>query len=96
LGDFLGRLGKDADEVAASLMSIGVLGVPGAVRFLNPIVQFAAHALRADARQIDVIQKGRLTVKRGDGTTTAYVLSEAVIDFLEGFNRGRFPELISR
>jgi len=90
---FLAQLGTTPDEVAAALQARRVQGVRNAVRFLNPIVRYLQHLLRLDSAVLDVIPGDRVRMHFEGGRKAAVPLPESVWRFLDGFNRGDYPEL---
>lgn len=89
----LEELGKTADEVALILRMKGVQGVRNTARFLNPIVRFMHMQLRDYAVQIDVMKGSTLCITYPNGSREESVLSPAIRDFLDAFNRGAYPDL---
>jgi hypothetical protein len=85
-------LGQTADEVAATLRARGIQGVRNTVRFLNPVVRFA-HSLLTDARGIDLIQGTEMRMVFADGREVSAEVPPAVLQFLEAFHRGDYPDL---
>jgi hypothetical protein len=89
------NLGSTPDTVAASLRKLGITGVRNAVGHLNLLVRFAQLFLR-DRSNLDVMSGTALRVRHADGRQEEVPLPEAVIGFLDAFNRGAFPELEMR
>jgi hypothetical protein len=85
-------LGNSADQVARSLQAKGFKGVRNTVRTLNPFVRYA-HTLIPEAIDIHVITDRTLTVSQPSGAKEEIPVPEAVLAFLEAFNRGAYPEL---
>lgn len=86
----LEQLGGTREEVAASLRAIGVQGIRNTVRALNPIVRYVQNKLRIDM-DLDVMTGSTLRI---DGTEGPQVpLPQPVLDFLDAFNRGAYPDL---
>ena len=85
-------LGKNTDEVAATLRAQGVRGVPNAVRFLNPIVRYAQG--RAGGNASGVLLDDTLTLTFPDGRVQKEPIPQAVREFLDAFNRGGYPDLV--
>jgi hypothetical protein len=88
----LNALGKNADEVAATLRAQGVQGTPNTVRFMNPIVRYAVG--RVGGSPSAVLIDDTLTLTFPDGTVEHRPLPQAVRDFLDAFNLGAYPDLI--
>jgi len=86
------HLGHTADEIAQTLKSLGITGVRNTVRTLNPIVRYAKMH-RPDAFSMDVISGRTLRIVLPTSQTIELPLSEAVLAFLDAFNRGAYPEL---
>src|SRR5262245_61971154 len=53
-GRMFDQLGHSADEVAASLKSLGIKGVKHTVRFLNPIVRYVLTKI-SGTKDVDVV-----------------------------------------
>jgi hypothetical protein len=88
----LEELGRTADEVAATLLSLGIRGVRNTVRFLNPVVRYAtAHF--PEAQQIDLILGDTLRVIHADGREELAPVPAPVLDFLGKFHDGDYPDL---
>ena len=85
-------LGPSAAEVASALRVKGVQGVRNTVRALNPIVRYL-EAQVTDAWNLNVIPGDTLSMNFRDGRKGTVALPEAVMQFLEAFNRGAYPEL---
>jgi hypothetical protein len=88
----LDALGKNADEVAATLRAQGVRGTPNAVRYLNPIVRYAQTRVRDNPS--GVLIGDTLTLTFPDGQVRHERVPPAVRDFLDAFNQGSYPDLI--
>jgi len=88
----LEELGGTTDEVSTNLHANGIQGVRNAVRFLNPIVRYLQLRLRLDA-SADVMQRGKVRLRFGDGSKEEVSLPGPVQQFLDAFNRGVYPEL---
>lgn len=88
----LQSLGKTADEVAAALRAKGVRGSPNTIRHLNPIARYVQTEIvtRSDIR---VVNK-KLTIRFPDGRHQDVLIPQAVTDFLDAFNQGRYPDLL--
>jgi hypothetical protein len=87
-------LGSTADEVADSLRLLAIRGVPNTVRSLNPVVRYAMSLITDDVVMLDVIRHGVLTVTHAGWRQDTIPLSPAVVEFLEKFNGGDYPDLI--
>lgn len=85
-------LGKTPDEVAASLRAGGIKGVRNTVRILNPIVRYVTSQ-NPDAQAVDLILVDRLRIVFASGESTEVPVPEAVLQFLEMFHRGEYPDL---
>lgn len=85
-------LGKTPDEVADSLRARGIKGVRNTARFLNPIVRYAA-SVTPNTYGIDLTQGNRLRIVFADGQATEIAVPEPVLQFLDLFHRGRYPDL---
>jgi hypothetical protein len=88
----LHSLGKNADEVAATLRAQGVQGVPNTIRFLNPIVRYVQA--RAAGNPAGVLIDDTLTLTFPDGHEQKETLPQPVREFLDAFDRGTYPDLI--
>jgi hypothetical protein len=86
------QLGTTPDQVAESLRTRGIRGVRNTARFLNPIVRFA-HTCAINAYSIDLIQADRLRIVFADGRTDELPVPEPVLQFLDNFHRGLYPDL---
>jgi hypothetical protein len=86
------ELGTTPGMVADALRARGIQGVRNTVRFLNPIVRYA-HSLLTDVYGIDLIQGDRLRIEFANGTTNEVAVPEPVLQFLEQFHRGQYPDL---
>ncbi len=91
LSKMLEQMGSSADEVAATLRATGVQGVRNTVRVLNPIVRYAQNVLRLDNLDADVMTGKTFRIHSVRKHEVA--LPRAVIDFLDAFNRGAYPDL---
>jgi hypothetical protein len=91
LSKMLQQMGSNADEVAATLRAAGVQGVRNTVRVLNPIVRYVQNTLRQDHLDADVMT-GKTFHTHGVGRQEV-ALPQAVLDFLDTFNRGNHPDL---
>src|SRR5580765_4721439 len=81
----LEQMGSNADEVAATLRANNVQGTRNTVRVLNPIVRYIQNTLLLDNLEADVIVS-TLCIHSSGGTQVC--LPQAVLDFLDAFNRG--------
>jgi hypothetical protein len=88
----LEELGGSADQVADALRAAGVVGVRNAVRILNPVVRYTYTKIK-DAYGIDVYEGNAMRIVFADGREEQVALPEAVLRFLEAFNRGAYPDL---
>ena len=70
----------------------GVQGVRNTVRFLHPLVRYLQSQLRVDA-SLDLMQRDRLRLTFGNGREEEAILPEAARQFMDGFDRGAYPEL---
>lgn len=91
----LDQLGTTPDEVALSLKAKGIRGVRNTVRLLNPIVRFVEMQLGDQLLHIDVTSGTTLSIARPDGSKHEMRLPPPVKEFLDAFNRGKYPELES-
>jgi len=87
----LEQMGKSGTAVAATLRAARVLGVRNAVRVLNPIVRYVQNETRLDNLDADVMT-GK-TFRVHGATEQEVVLPQAILDFLDAFNRGAYPDL---
>jgi hypothetical protein len=88
----LDELGATPDAVAATLHRLGVKGVRNAARFLNPIVRYVTPKV-PDASGIDLMLGDRLRIVFADGRVEEVAVPEPVLQFLDDFHRGQYPEL---
>ena len=91
LSKTLEQMGSSAEEVAATLRATGVQGARNTVRGLNPIVRYVQNTLRLDNFDADVMTGVTFRVRGIDGVEVP--LPKAVVDFVDGFNRGAYPDL---
>ena len=89
---FLEQMGGTADEIAATLRAKGVQGVRNTVRFLNPIIRYMQVVVRIDNLDADMMT-GRTLRIHGGVKKQEVTLPQAVMDFLNAFNRGVYPDL---
>jgi hypothetical protein len=89
----LAQLGNTPGEVASGLQARRVQGVRGAVRFLNPVIRYLQDVLRLDTAALDVMHRDRVRIRFGDGRRAEVPLPGPVRLFLDGFNRGDYPEI---
>ena len=94
LSQLLDQLGATAADVAVTLKSQGVRGVPNTARFLNPIVRFVRASIGGDGTTADVMQGDRLRVVHTDGTVEEAILPVPVRQFMDAFNHGQYPDLV--
>jgi hypothetical protein len=88
----LDDLGKTPDAIAASLRQRGIKGIRNTVRFLNPIVRYA-YSVAPGAYGIDLIQGDHLRIEFAGGERIEVPVPQAVLDFLDLFHRGKYPDL---
>src|ERR1700678_382352 len=93
LGRILKELGNSADEVATALQAKGIKGVRNAARFLNPLVRYVQGQLKVDALGLDVMKGDTLRLIFHQKKKEEISLPQAVMQFLEAFNQGDYPEL---
>jgi hypothetical protein len=93
LGRILKELGNTADDVATALQAKGIKGVRNAARFLNPIVRYVQGQVKVDALGLDVIKGDILRFFFHHQRKEEVSLPQAVMQFLDAFNRGNYPEL---
>lgn len=93
LARILVELGKTADEVATSLQVKGIKGVRNAARYLNPIVRYALTHMKIDAHDLDVTEGNALRLLFQRQRKERVPLPQAVMQFLEAFHLGKYPEL---
>ncbi len=86
------ELGSTRDEVAQTLRARRIQGVRNTVRFLNPLVRYAA-TLFPDAKSIDLILGDRLRIEFANHTSQLIPVPAPVLEFLEVFHRGGYPDL---
>lgn len=87
----LQAMGASADEVAATLRASGVQGVRNTVRILNPIVRYIANKLRLDNLEADIMTATTFRIHGPAGGKVP--LPQAVLAFLDAFNKGAYPDL---
>ena len=87
-------LGDTADKVAESLKQRGIRGIRDTVRILNPIVRYARTRLAGNL-DMNVFTGKSLHVVNQDGKDQDIQLPDAVVAFLDAFNKGAYPELES-
>ena len=88
----LRALGNTADEVASTLRTKGIQGVPNTIRHLNPIVRYVQTQI-ATPCGVHLVD-GKLTICFVDGQEKDEIVPPAVQEFLEAFNRGEYRELL--
>jgi hypothetical protein len=88
----LDALGRTPDEVADTLRARGIQGVRNTVRILNPIVRYVTSQI-PEARAIDLILVDRLRIVFASGEVTEVPVPQAVLEFLEMFHRGEYPDM---
>jgi len=90
----LDRMGRTADEVAASLRTKGVQGVRNTVRLLNPVVRYVQNTLQHDNLDLDVMTGKTIRLNSGSVVRIQEVaIPEAVRQFIDAFNKGAYPDL---
>jgi hypothetical protein len=89
----LEQLGSTADEVAATFKAQGILGVRNTARFLNPLNRYLQTHIGHSGVSLDVMQIDRVRLVFGNGHTQEAIIPEPVLQFLEAFNKGAYPEL---
>lgn len=87
----LEQMGRSGAAVASTLRASHVLGVRNAVRVLNPIVRYVQNTMRLDNLDADVMTGKTFRVHGNKGQEV--VLPQVILDFLDDFNRGAYPEL---
>src|SRR5947209_6021158 len=93
LGSILQRLGNAADEIAVSLRAAGIKGSRNTARFLNPLVRYCQTYLHVDHYALDVMQRGVMRISLPDEAPVNVPLPMPVVEFLDAFNRGLYPDL---
>lgn len=88
----LDELGRTPDEVADALRAHGIRGVRNTVRILNPIVRYAIAQLPG-IRSIDLILIDHLRIVFASGVVSEVAVPAAVLEFLDLFHRGAYPDL---
>ena len=78
--------------MATALQAQRIRGVRNAARFLNPLVRYHGQ-LKVDALGLDVMKGDTLRLTFYQKRKEEASLPQAVIQFLEAFNRGEYPEL---
>jgi hypothetical protein len=86
------QLGDTPEQVASALKNKGIQGVRNTVRMLNPIVRYAQTQV-AESLDMDVIKGDMLRMTFHDGRMEEIPIPPAVIEFLDAFNRGAYPDL---
>ena len=86
------RLGGTPQEVADALQACGIQGVRNTMRFLNPIIRYAAGRIEG-AADLDLIAGDRMRVLLTSGEIQEFTVPEPVRQFLEAFHQGAYPEL---
>jgi hypothetical protein len=89
----LDGLGQTADEVATALQAKGIKGIRNAARYLNPIVRYAQSQVKIDALGLDVMKGDTLRFYFHQKKKEKVPLPQAVMQFLNAFNQGKYPEL---
>ncbi len=88
----LERAGASRDQVADAFMTCGILGVRNAVRMLNPVVRFVQKSVEPNVL-LNLMNPRSLRMIFPDGTVAQANVPQAVYEFLEAFNEGRYPQL---
>jgi hypothetical protein len=88
----LEELGATPDAVAATLRSLGIKGIRNTARFLNPIVRYLTPRV-PDTSSVDLTLGDRLRIVFADGRVDEVAVPDAVLQFLDNFHRGQYPEL---
>lgn len=94
-GGMLDDLGATPDEVAMNLRTKGIRGYRFTVRFLNPIVRYAQLRMSDYTMHVDVLTGTTLRIISENGSQEEIALSPPIMEFLEAFNRGKYPDLES-
>lgn len=92
----LDNLGHTSDDIAHRLLDLGVCGVRNTVRFHNPLVRYLQAEFMDHFQTkvfMDVIKGDILRILFLNGEKQEVALADATVDFLEGFDRGYYPEL---
>jgi hypothetical protein len=85
-------MGTTSDDVAGTLRSAGVQGLPDSSSFLNPIVRHINRSLDVGGR-LEVLAEGTVLRLQLRGKVSEVALPVAVQGFLDGFHRGMYPDL---
>jgi hypothetical protein len=93
LDRILAELGSTSNRVAETLRRHGIRGVRNAVRFLNPIIRYCSAQIRIDDYTLDVMQRETLRMILPGDIVEEHPLPAQVIEFLDAFNRGAYPDL---
>jgi hypothetical protein len=98
LQNILRHLGDTPQTVAAKLKANGVKGVRNTLRHLNPIVRYVERQLLLDDYQLSLEQPKvdsqlMLLLVLPNGESQETMVKGAIKQFLDGFNRGDFPDL---
>jgi hypothetical protein len=93
LGRVLFELGTSADEIATALRAKGIKGVRNTARYLNPIVRYALTHMKAEALDLDVTEGNALRLILDRQRKETILLPQAVLQFLEAFHLGKYPDL---
>jgi hypothetical protein len=89
----LAELGPTSARIGDTLREKGIRGVRNTVRFLNPIIRYCSAQLRIDDYALDLIQRTKLHIVLPGDITEEYKVPSPVIEFLDAFNRGAYPDL---
>ena len=90
----LANLGSTADEVAATIKAHGIQGIRNTVRFLNPLIRYLQTQMQLNPLTMDLILGDRLRMRHDNGTQEETPIPQAVLQFLDAFNQGVYPELV--
>lgn len=93
--EILGLLGETPDDVARTLRARGIRGVRNTARSLNPVVQFIHTQLCDHAPHVGVTPYLSVRIEYPNGSKQEIPMTPAVFEFLEAFNRGKYPDLES-
>jgi hypothetical protein len=89
----LDSLGQTADEIAEQLNTCKIQGARNATRFLNPVVRYVQVSIKSEAIDMDVIPRDTLRICFAKNTYLHVALPPPVIDFINRFNAGHYPEM---
>jgi hypothetical protein len=86
-------LGNSADDVANVLKAQRIKGLRNTTRFMNPICRYIEESLSLGPLSVDLPRKDMVQLALSDGTKLQAPLRPSIIQFLEAFNRGAYPEI---